>query len=82
MLENYVKADLVLVGTRQTVKAVKAEKAKSVYLAKDADAHIRKEVETACKNHGVEVIYVNSMTELGAACGIERKTAAAALLKE
>lgn len=81
MLEE-CKAGLVLVGTRQTVKAVKADQAKQVYLCLDADDHIRKEVEAVCTSHGVNIIYVNSMSELGTACGIERKTAAAVLLKE
>lgn len=80
MLED-LKAGQVLVGTRQTVKAVRAGQAKRVYLSMDADEHIRSEVESACKTHEVEVLYVNSMSELGSACGIERKTAAAVILK-
>lgn len=81
MLEE-IKAGQVLVGTRQTVKAVKADQVQKVYLAQDADSHLQNEVKTACKNHEVEIIYVNSMSDLGAACGIDRKTATAALLKE
>ncbi|SHF24328.1 ribosomal L7Ae/L30e/S12e/Gadd45 family protein [Alkalibacter saccharofermentans] len=77
-----LKAGIVVVGTRQTVKTVKANEARLVYLAKDADGHITDEVESACKNNNVEIIYVDSMEDLGQACGIERKTAAAALLKE
>ncbi|QSX07495.1 ribosomal L7Ae/L30e/S12e/Gadd45 family protein [Alkalibacter rhizosphaerae] len=81
MLED-LKASQVLVGTRQTMKAVRADQAERVYLALDADAPIKKEVEMLCENHGVEITFVNSMSELGTACGIERKTAAAVLLKE
>ena len=81
MLDD-LKTGKFVVGTRQTVKMVKANEARLVYLAKDADAHIADEVENACNNHNVKLIYVDSMDDLGHACGIERMTASAALLKE
>ncbi|MBF7095998.1 ribosomal L7Ae/L30e/S12e/Gadd45 family protein [Alkalibacter mobilis] len=80
MLEE-LQTGNVVVGTRQTIKMIKSDNVSLVYLSKDADQHIIDEVESACKNHKIEVHYVNSMVELGNACGIKRKTATAAILK-
>ena len=68
------------VGTKQTIKALERGEAKSVYLARDADEKITKSVLELCKATDVEIIYVDTMAQLGKACGIEVGAASVAIL--
>jgi len=68
------------VGTKQTIKALERGEAKSVYLARDADEKITTSVLELCKANGVEIIYVDTMAQLGKACGIEVGAASVAIL--
>jgi large subunit ribosomal protein L7A len=70
-----------VVGLKQVLRAVKAGQAKEVYLCKDADEFIYRQVESVCEEHGVPVIPLDSMEALGKACLIAVKTATAAILK-
>ena len=77
-----IKGSKSVVGTKQTLKAVKNGRARTVYLAHDVDRHIFTEVEKVCEQNGVPIIYANTMEELGKSFGINRKTASTALLKD
>ena len=70
-----------VVGARQVLRSVKNGKAVKVYLCKDADEFIYRQVESACEEHGVPIIAAESMQALGKQCLIGVKTAAAAILK-
>ena len=70
-----------VVGLKQVLRAVKNGRAAKVYLCRDADEFIYRQVEQACDEHGVPMIPADSMEELGKACLIAVKTAAAAILK-
>ena len=72
---------LRVVGTKQVLRAVKNGNASVVYLAKDADDFIYRQVQSACEDHGVKITPVDSMETLGKQCLIGVKTAAAAILK-
>jgi large subunit ribosomal protein L7A len=69
-----------VVGLKQVLRAVRAGQAKEVYLCKDADEFIYRQVEQACEERGVPVIRSDSMEALGRACRIAVKTATAAIL--
>ena len=71
-----------VVGLKQTVKTIKNETAAKVYLAKDADNYITKTVLDACENKDIKIVYINTMKELGEACGISIGASTAAVLKE
>lgn len=71
-----------IVGAKQTLKAIKNENAKSVYVAKDAEPRITKSVIDACKEYDVEVIYIDSMQRLGHMCSIDVGAAIACSLKK
>ena len=58
-------------GLHQPKKAIRAAKAKCVYLADDADDHIRRQVLDLCDDSGTPVSSVASMEELGRRCGID-----------
>ena len=70
-----------VVGLRRLMKALAAGEIASAYLADDADMFIRMQVTEACEKAGAKLIVVDTMAELGKACGIEVKTAAAGLKK-
>ncbi|MDD2495704.1 MAG: ribosomal L7Ae/L30e/S12e/Gadd45 family protein [Tissierellia bacterium] len=71
----------IVIGKKQTLRAISRNEAEKVYLSKDADVHVTKPIEDACKSSNVEIIYFDSMKELGASCGINVNAAAAAVLK-
>lgn len=69
------------VGLKQSYKAVNMNLAKLVYVAEDADSHIRLPFVNLCRNKNVKIEFVQSKKELGIACGIEVATAFVAVLK-
>ena len=79
MLEKLKNADKV-VGTRRLVKALQAGEIEA-YIARDADLFIVRQVRQACNEAGVRMVEVDSMKQLGEACGVEVKTASAGIRK-
>ena len=71
-----------IVGLKQTVKAVRNGTAKRVYVAEDADDFIKQSVLDACSDKNLQIIYVNSMKELGDACGIDICASTAAIVED
>ncbi len=69
------------VGLKQTQKAVDKDQAQVVFIAKDAEKRIIMPLLNSCQEKGIEVIYVDSMRELGEACGIKVGAASASILK-
>ncbi|NLM04819.1 MAG: 50S ribosomal protein L7ae-like protein [Clostridiales bacterium] len=80
MLEA-LKESNKLIGVKQTTKALKEDNAKTLFIAEDADEHVVANIKKIAKKKSVEIIYVDSMQELGRACGIDVGAAAAAILK-
>lgn len=70
-----------IIGLKQTIKAVKENRVCKVYIANDADNFIKNNILKACEGKDLEIVYVNTMKELGEACGIEVKASTASLLK-
>lgn len=70
-----------VVGTKQVLRALKDGKAAQVFLCKDADEFIYRQVEAACQEHKVPLTTLPSMEELGKCCLVSVKTATAAVLK-
>lgn len=71
-----------VVGVKQTVKAIKSGFAKTVYIAKDADDKLLQSVKVLVDENSLELVYINTMKELGKLCGIDVGAATAAILKE
>lgn len=69
-----------VVGIRQTLKAVERGEAVKVFLARDAEESVTRDLRRLCAEKGLPVEEVDSMAALGKACGIEVGAAAAALL--
>lgn len=80
MLEKLRNSDKV-VGTRRLLRAVLAGEISEVYLASDADLFIVRQVRDACNRANVRIVEVDSMKQLGEACGVDVKTASAGIRK-
>jgi large subunit ribosomal protein L7A len=65
-----VKSQLVI-GMKQTLKAMKNGQVSEVFIADDADQRRTLEIEELAKSLGVPCQRVDSMKKLGAACGID-----------
>ena len=77
VLKNGKKA----IGIKQTLKAVENNTAELVFIALDADEKIVNSLKELCLTNTVETEYVESMKQLGKACGIEVGASAVCLLK-
>ena len=80
MLEKLKNAAKV-VGTRRLLRAIQNGEIEEAYVARDADLFILRQVREACAAAGVRMVEVETMKELGQACGVEVKTASAGIRK-
>ena len=79
VLRNLSGKELV-VGAKQLKKAVKAGRAKYVFLAENADPAVTEPLAELCAANHIQITWVPSMAELGRVCGIEVGAAAAAVV--
>ncbi|MBA2876769.1 50S ribosomal protein L7ae-like protein [Thermaerobacillus caldiproteolyticus] len=79
--EKVLQAKQFVVGTKQTVRALKEGKAQEVILAEDADSAIINKIMEAAKEANVPVTKVDSMKKLGKACKIQVGAAAVAIIR-
>ncbi|NMB45353.1 MAG: 50S ribosomal protein L7Ae-like protein [Firmicutes bacterium] len=70
-----------LVGTKRTYRALKEDQVSVCYVARDAEPRVIEPLQRQCIDQGLEIIYVDSMRQLGKYCGIDVGAAAAAILK-
>lgn len=80
-LERLRTARKKSIGTKQTAKALEKGSTRMVYVARDAEEHVTREIMKLAREKGLEPIIVDSMVALGKACGIEVGAAAAAILE-
>jgi large subunit ribosomal protein L7A len=80
MLEKLKNANKV-VGTRRLIRAIEAGEIAEAFIAADADLFIVRQVRQACNAAGVRIQEVDTMVQLGQACGVEVKTASAGIRK-
>ncbi|WP_102272411.1 50S ribosomal protein L7ae-like protein [Cytobacillus massiliigabonensis] len=78
--EKVLQAKHVVIGTKQTVKALGQGTVKEVVVAKDADHKVIAKVVNAAEEKFVPVLYVDSMRKLGKACGIDVGAATIAII--
>ncbi|BAQ09187.1 ribosomal protein HS6-type [Bacillus sp. OxB-1] len=77
--EKVEQAKKTIIGTKQTVKAIRAGDVIEVIVAKDAEGRVVNPVLDAAESHGVPVNYVESREKLGDACGIQVGAAVVAI---
>lgn len=68
----------IVVGAKQTRRAVESGKARRVFLAHDADPRVTDPIAALCGEKGIPLERERSMKELGRACGIAVGCAVAA----
>ncbi|WP_100374439.1 50S ribosomal protein L7ae-like protein [Bacillus sp. FJAT-45037] len=77
--EKVKRASDLIVGTKQTLKALEIGEVHELIVAEDADTRVVHKVEALAKSKQVPIYYVDSMKKLGKACGIEVGAATVAL---
>lgn len=80
MLE-ILKHEKKTIGIKETLKALKQEKIKVLYIADDLDSHLKREIEKVIDLSNVEVVKVESKRRLGIACGIDVNASTVGILK-
>ena len=71
----------IIIGKKQTLKAIHRSEVIEVYYARDADEHLVQDVIHAAQEQNIPCIGVDSMRKLGNACGIEVGASTVALLQ-
>jgi large subunit ribosomal protein L7A len=78
--EKVLQASNVVIGTKQTVKALKDGRTKELIIASDVEAKVITNVVNLAQELNIPVTYVDSMKKLGKACGIEVGASAVAII--
>lgn len=74
------QANEIIVGTKQSVKALLNNDVKEIVIAEDADDRVVQKVVQTAEQKQVPLIKVESMKKLGKACGIEVGAATVAII--
>ncbi len=80
-MERLKNTRIKVVGTKQTQKAIEKDQAMVVYVASDAEERVVSPIIRLCEEKNLELVLVDSMSELGKACGIKVGAATAATIK-
>lgn len=70
-----------VVGIKQVKRALNSQEVEVLYLAEDSDEDLQNQILDLAIKNDVQVIKLETMKELGIACGIDVSAASAALLK-
>lgn len=76
-----LKSDNRIVGAKQVKRALDSSSVSAVYIADDAEKKVTNEIVELCKTKQIQIIHVDTMENLGKACGIDINAAVAALIK-
>jgi len=72
----------IVVGKRETERAIKKNIAKKVFLARDVDEEVQKELIGILEEREIPWEYVPLAKDLGLACGIEIEASCAAIVED
>ena len=79
--EKVAQAKKIIVGSKQTVKALKAGEVIELVIATDADTKVTANLLQTASEMNTAITYVDSMKKLGKACGIAVGASAVAITK-
>jgi large subunit ribosomal protein L7A len=79
--EKVLQAQKFVIGTKQTVKALKEGNVRELIVANDADPKVTVKVVDEALDINVPILYVDSMKKLGKACGIEVGASTVAIIR-
>ncbi|MCQ6276454.1 50S ribosomal protein L7ae-like protein [Bacillus sp. V3B] len=77
--EKVFQTKSVIVGTKQTARAIKSEIASEILVAIDADPRLTSKIVLLANEANIPVTYVDSMKKLGKTCGIKVDAAVVAI---
>lgn len=80
--DSLKKKENVVVGLKQTRRALEKGGVVTVYVAKDADNQLVRPIVDICKMKQIQLREVPSMSELGKACGIKVGASVVAVLEK
>lgn len=72
----------IIIGSKQTIKAMKNNEASEVFIAEDAEQHITDSVITLAKELCIPYVIVDSKRKLGVACKIDVDASTVAIRHE
>ncbi len=81
MHEELIDAENRIVGLKQLLKELEGDCVERVYIADDADVHIKGKIRKAIGDRDIATVGVESMDMLGEICEIDVGAACAAILK-
>lgn len=81
MLASLKKAGKVVIGVKQTTKAVNKGLASRVLLANDVAEGLLENIKQLCQEKGIKCKQEMTRQELGSTCGIKCEASAVAVLK-
>jgi large subunit ribosomal protein L7A len=79
MLEE-LKSSKKAVGLKQSIKAIENGTAKKLYIARDAEERVIRNIIKISNEKKILIVYIDSMKALGKACGINVGAAVACLI--
>lgn len=71
----------LVIGVKQVTKVLLSDKAFLVLVAKDAEQHVTRRVVELANEKNVQIVFVDTMKELGRACNIDVGAATAVIEK-
>ena len=77
-----IKNENKVIGLKQVKKAINKDLAKKVFIAGDAEPHIKMPLIKMCEQKGIEYRMIENMKVLGVACGIDVGAATVAIIEE
>ena len=81
-VQELLKSSKKAIGIKQSLKVVEADNAGVVFIASDADEKITGALKELCIAKSIEIVYIDTMKQLGKACGIEVGASAVTILKQ
>jgi large subunit ribosomal protein L7A len=79
--EKVLQAKRIVIGTKQTVKALKEGCVQELIIASDAEPKVTAAAVNDALGLNVPILYVDSMKKLGKACGIEVGASTVAIIR-
>lgn len=80
-LSELAKNPKLAVGVKQTTKVLMNNQAGLIFVAKDAEQHVIRRIIQLATEKSVEIVFVESMKDLGKACNIDVGAATAVIEK-
>lgn len=77
--EKVFQAKSIVIGTKQTARAIKSENVSEILIAMDADPRLTSKIVLQAEEADIPITYVDSMKRLGSTCGIKVGAAVVAL---